>query len=126
MDILLKISYAIVACTEDRELNRLLEFLLKHKQDQDEIVIVTDHGNTSKEIEIICEEIVLGEDSVSWYRKALNKDFSSYKNYLNSRCTGDWIFQVDADETPSINLVVNIHNIQLYVVITNILCSKTG
>ena len=35
----------------------------------------------------------------------LNKDFATYKNNLNSNCSGDYIFQIDADEVPSEHLV---------------------
>jgi glycosyltransferase involved in cell wall biosynthesis len=32
------------------------------------------------------------------YDHALNGDFAEHKNFLNSKCTGDWILQIDADE----------------------------
>jgi hypothetical protein len=31
----------------------------------------------------------------------LDNDFSKFKNFLNKFCTGDYIFQIDADEIPN-------------------------
>ena len=35
----------------------------------------------------------------------LNKHFAAYKNNLNKNCSGDWIFQIDADEIPNEYLI---------------------
>ena len=40
----MKISYAIPVCNEYKEIKYLLEYLTKHKRDQDEIVIQCDQG----------------------------------------------------------------------------------
>ena len=45
-----KISYAITACNEHKELNELLEFLLGHKRDEDEVVVQTDSDSSTKEV----------------------------------------------------------------------------
>ena len=47
----MKISYAITVCSELEEIQRLLTFLLKHKELQDEIVITYDSKNGSIEVE---------------------------------------------------------------------------
>jgi glycosyltransferase involved in cell wall biosynthesis len=36
----------------------------------------------------------------------LNHDFASFKNHLTEQCTGDYIFQIDADEIPNENLIM--------------------
>ena len=41
----MKISYAITVCNEFKEIQRLINFLLKHKQKQDEIVVLFDSVN---------------------------------------------------------------------------------
>ena len=46
----MKISYAITVCNEEVEIERLVTFLLKHKELQDEIVITYDTKNGSKEV----------------------------------------------------------------------------
>ena len=43
----MKISYAIPVCNELVELQRLLEFLIKNKREEDEIVILYDSENGS-------------------------------------------------------------------------------
>jgi hypothetical protein len=35
----------------------------------------------------------------------LNNDFASFKNHLTQQCTGDYIFQIDADEIPNEKLI---------------------
>ena len=45
-----RISYAIPVCNEHMELKRLLGFLVKHKRDEDEIVVLCDKGNTTNEV----------------------------------------------------------------------------
>jgi hypothetical protein len=41
----------------------------------------------------------------------LDKDFATFKNNLKKYCTKKWIFNIDADEIPSIILIENIHDI---------------
>jgi hypothetical protein len=41
----------------------------------------------------------------------LNNDFASFKNNLKKICKGDYIFQIDADEIPSVETVSNLNNI---------------
>ena len=40
----MKISYAIPVCNEYKEIEYLLEYLIKHKREQDEIVVQCDQG----------------------------------------------------------------------------------
>jgi len=47
----MKISYAITVCNEFVEIQRLVNFLVKNKQQKDEIVILYDEGNGDIEIE---------------------------------------------------------------------------
>jgi cellulose synthase/poly-beta-1,6-N-acetylglucosamine synthase-like glycosyltransferase len=36
-----------------------------------------------------------------------DNDFAQWKNFLNSHCKGEWIFQLDADEYLTPDLIVN-------------------
>ena len=47
----MKISYSILTHNEDKSLMKLLEFLVKHKDEEDEIVILDDHSDNPKTIE---------------------------------------------------------------------------
>ena len=46
----MKISYAIPVCNEHVELEKLLDFLIKHIDEEDEIVVQCDQGNTTPEV----------------------------------------------------------------------------
>ena len=43
--------------------------------------------------------------------RSLDKDFASQKNALIENCSGDYIFNVDADEIPHKNLINNLHTL---------------
>jgi len=101
----MRISYAITVCTEFLEIQRLINFLLKHKRAQDDIVVLFDEANGDKEIETYLKShSVNGE--FSWYAGKFEKHFADWKNKLTSYCTGDYIFQIDADEIPNENLII--------------------
>jgi glycosyltransferase involved in cell wall biosynthesis len=104
----MRISYAIPVCNEHIEVNRLINFLLEYKQSQDEIVVQCDQGNTTKEVYEVLSNF---GDKIKVCQIPLNRDFAFFKNTLKSHCTGEWIFQIDADEMLSTWLMQNIHTI---------------
>lgn len=91
----MKISYAVTVCNEHEELDRLLLILIKSIRKEDEIVVQCDKDNTTKEV---LEVLEMHEDIVKVVKFSLNKDFASFKNNLKDNCSGDYIFQIDADE----------------------------
>lgn len=101
----MKISYAITVCNEVLEIQRLLDFLLENKREQDEIVIVFDTTNGSPSIEEYLRANSVNDTKFSWYPFPFKGDFSALKNYLTKNCVGDYIFQIDADEVPSLTLM---------------------
>ena len=92
----MKISYAITVCNEEIELQKLVTFLLKHKELQDEIVITYDSNNGSKST----EEYLKSNIGFSWHTFEFSGNFSDLKNHTKSMCSGDYIFHLDADEYP--------------------------
>ena len=92
----MKISYAIPVCNEYKEIEYLLEYLTKHKREQDEIVVQCDQGNTTPEVYNVLKQ----HPNIKVIEFTLNKDFASFKNNLKDNCSGDYIFQIDADEYP--------------------------
>ena len=95
----MKISYAITVHNELEELMKLLDFLNNNIREEDEIVIQYDKGGVTQEVlEFLNIKKELHGYTVVGF--PLNKDFASYKNNLKSNCTGDYIFQIDADEIP--------------------------
>lgn len=92
----MKISYAIPVCNEYKEIEYLLEYLTKHKREQDEIIVQCDQGNTTSEVYNVLKQY----SDIKVIEFALNKDFAAFKNNLKDNCSGDYIFQIDADEYP--------------------------
>jgi len=103
----MKISYAITVCNEFLEIQRLVNFLVKHKRSQDNIVILFDEKNGDKEVETFLRSHSQNNE-FHWHKEKFSGHFADWKNKLNSLCYGDWIFQIDADEIPHINLIENL------------------
>ena len=103
----MKISYAVTTHNEWQEIDWLLSFLLDNKDDEDEIVIVDDHSDHLT-WRVFDEYIHESKNNIIFCEHALNRNFSTHKNFMNDQCTGDWIFNIDADEMPHKNLVENI------------------
>ena len=103
---MIKVSYAVPVCTELQEIQKLVEVLTTSKQKQDEIVILFDKNNGSKEVSDYLDTLssvkVVKSDS-------FKNDFSEWKNELISLCSGDYVFQIDADEFPSEQLLKSLH-----------------
>ena len=99
----MKISYAIPVCNEHVELKELLSFLHEHIDEGDEIIVQCDQGNTIPEVYKVLDEL-----NQSYIEFPLNGHFSNFKNNLKEHCTGDWIFQIDADELPTYHLIKNL------------------
>ena len=94
----MKISYAITVCNEFIEIQRLLGFLLENKRDQDEIVILYDSKNGTKEVEQVLDHYNSITKYYTLHKSPFNSHFADWKNLLTSLCTGDYIYQIDADE----------------------------
>ena len=107
----MKISYAIPVCNEHVELEKLLSFLIKHIDENDEIVVQCDQGNTTPEVYKVLDSFkapVGLKDPLKIIEFPLKGHFSNFKNNLKEHCTGDWIFQIDADELPHESLITNL------------------
>jgi len=102
------ISYAITACNEHVELERLLNQLNESIRLEDEIVVQLDITATA-EVKAVAEKYNVGAP-YEYHRiqATLNNDFASFKNNLSEHCTRDYIFQIDADEYPHPELIENL------------------
>ena len=94
----MKISYAIPVCNEFVEIQQLITFLLENKRDEDEIVVLYDSNNGDKEVETYLRKMNVEKTLFRWASYAFEGNFAAMKNRLNSLCSGDYIFQIDADE----------------------------
>ena len=100
----MKISYAITVCNELKEITKLLNLLLNKKRKEDEIVVLFDKKNGSPEVWSRLQELN-DEPNTIVKTKTFKNHFADWKNYLTSLCTGDYIFQIDADEYPHPTLI---------------------
>ena len=100
------ISYAIPVCNEHKEIDRLLELLVKNKRNEDEIVVQCDQGNTTPEVYQVLDKYASNIKKVEF---PLKGNFALFKNNLKQNCTGSWIFQIDADEYLSESFIQNLH-----------------
>ena len=102
----MKISYSILTHNEDDSLMKLLEFLVKHKDEEDEIVILDDYSDNPKTIEIL--DVMTSMHEMTFEQRHLLKDYGGQKNYLKNMCAGDYIVNIDADEIPHKSLMKNL------------------
>ncbi len=106
----MKISYAITVCNEFIEIQRLVAFLLKYKGKEDEIVILYDSNNGDEKIEEYLRAKSVNS-AFSWHKGLFEGHFANWKNKLTELCSGDYIFQIDADEIPNKVLLSNLKGI---------------
>jgi glycosyltransferase involved in cell wall biosynthesis len=104
----MKISYAICVCTEARELHSLLSFLIRVKEPEDDINILVDTKHVTPQVYQVLDTF---KDSIVQFSRDFGGDFSAHRNYQLSKCTGDYIFTIDADEIPQEALIKNVRKI---------------
>jgi hypothetical protein len=107
---MIKISYAITISDEVDEPITLIKLLHNYKQVNDEICVLLD----KPKVHHWTLDQLYRFSSSNWItlkESAFQNDFSKWKNELNNMCTGDYIFNLDADELPSIELMSNIHEL---------------
>jgi len=93
----MKLSYAITVCNELVEIQRLITYLLEHKRREDELVVLFDSTNGTKEVEeFLRSKSINGE--FNWHSYPFDGHFARMKNKLTALCSGDYIINIDADE----------------------------
>jgi hypothetical protein len=107
----MKVSFAITVCNELNEIKRLIPFLLEKKRTEDEIVILYDEKNGDENILDFLLPYNVLPNVQTWRGIGFKENFAEWKNKLNDYCSGDYIFQLDADEMISEFLVKNVHEI---------------
>jgi hypothetical protein len=107
----MKISYAVTVCNELVEIQTLLPFLIASKQQQDEIVVLFDSKNGTQEVKEYLESMSTPSSKLKWFSYDFDGHFANMKNRLTQECSGDYIFQIDADEIPQVDLMDNLHEI---------------
>lgn len=100
-----KISYAITISEDETNLDSLLNSIVSEKREQDEIVVQVNSDIEYKNVDKVLAKYKLKKHSCKF------KNLSDFKNNLKKRCKGDYIFQLDSDETPATETVCNLHKI---------------
>jgi|SRR6056300_264557 hypothetical protein len=99
------ITYAIGVCDEHKELHSLLTFLKRTKDERDDINVLVDSGKETTEVTRV---LGLFSNDICVNRRVFDGDFASHRNYHIEKCSGDYIFMIDADEIPQEDLIRNI------------------
>ena len=105
----MKISYSILTHNETDSLSELIQFLVKHKDEEDEIVILDDYSDNEKTKEILENYVSIYD--IKYEQRHLLKDYAGQKNHLTRMCKGSYIINIDADELPNKWLIKNIKTI---------------
>ena len=105
----MKISYSILTHNETESLSELIQFLVKHKDEEDEIVILDDYSDNEKTPAYL--DVVCSIHEIKFEQRHLDKDYAGQKNHLTRMCSGEYIINIDADELPNKWLMKNIKSI---------------
>lgn len=111
------ITYVITVCNEVAAFQecftniRIQVEAFRDRGILDNIVVQQDIKASERSLLAVSDYTDLYKDYVELYREPLNRDFAKFRNIANSHCTGDYIFQVDADETVSSNVGEFLHRV---------------
>ena len=104
----MNVSYAILTHNEGGSIETLLQKLKEFKLPGDEIVIVDDLSTDKETTEILDKHFSDGLIN-RLTTKPLGNNFANQKNFLASLCEKEYIFNIDADEVPSDDLMRFLH-----------------
>jgi hypothetical protein len=112
---MINVTYAITVCNELEEITKLIDFLKNKIDKDDEILIQYDENSATKPVKDYLTIISqLHNTNIKVISYPLDNDFASFKNNLKDNASGIFIFQIDADEIPSEDLMENIKDIIEY------------
>lgn len=107
----MRVTYAIGVCTEARELDDLLHYLLRVEkvlESGDDVNVLVDSKNVTVDVRAVLSKY--GGD-ISMYERAFDGDFSEHRNFHIEKCSGEMIFMLDADEIPQSSLIQGVRGI---------------
>ena len=106
----MKISYAITVCNEFKEIQKLISILMFNIREEDEVVILFDKRNGTAEVWDLLVDLQRQKLALT-SPETFKGHFADWKNKLTSLCSGDYIFQIDADEIPNKQLLLSLPKI---------------
>jgi len=103
----MKLSYTIQVCNESRELYSLINFLKKVIDEEDEIIVIVDSLHVTDKVKMVLKHF---EKHIKIHERPFD---TFYKNvtFTQSKCDGDYIFLLDADEIPQEELIKELKRI---------------
>lgn len=101
------VSFAIGVCNEHIELENLLYCLSGTMFHCDEVVVLVDTNKSVPEVYKVLERYPW----VKVYERGFTGNFAEHKNHLTSLCSGEYVFNIDADEIPNSGIIENIYTI---------------
>lgn len=101
----MKITYAIGVCTEHKELDDLLHFLVRVKTADDDINVLVDSENVTNLVRTVLE---IYKKDITVCERKFDGNFSAHRNYHITQCKGDYILMLDADEIPQHDLLMSL------------------
>lgn len=78
------------------------------KDSEDEINILVDSLHVTTNVRNVLE---FHKDAIVVNERDFDGDFSKHRNFHNFKCSGDYIFLIDADEMPQENLLKRVKEI---------------
>lgn len=105
---MIKITYAITVCDELEELVRLINFLQREINPEDQILIQYDSDKVSDEVMGYLGVLTSLHSNYKVVGYPLNGNFAEFKNNLKRYADGQFLFQIDADELIDEYLVQNL------------------
>ncbi len=98
-------SFAVLTHNESKDyLEKCISCILASMQNDEELVIVDDFSTNADTIEYL-DKLNTYNDKIHIFQHSLNKDFAQQKNFMNSMCKNEWIFNLDADEYMSVDTI---------------------
>jgi glycosyltransferase involved in cell wall biosynthesis len=82
----------------------LLDMLVKAKDNQDKIIVIDDNSD-----EAYIKK--LRQYPIKLIKRSLNKDYAAQRNAVIDATKTDYLFMIDADESPSLKLLTNLKQI---------------
>jgi len=92
------ISFCITVCNELNEIQTLIPHLQKYKRPVDDIIVLFDSKNGTKEVH---EYLFEQEEIKLVVSDEFDRDFAKWKNKLFSYSEKEYLFFIDADEVPT-------------------------
>ncbi|GAB3643175.1 glycosyltransferase [Spirosoma arcticum] len=104
----IRLSYGITVCNEAVELERLILFLLLHKDPHDQILVLQD---STRPDDWVTDVLNRYHDKLTYQSARLDGDFATFKNNLLTMASGDYLVQIDADEMPNETLLRSLKSV---------------